>query len=78
MSIPAELLRPRSLTTVPSFQAGKDADQHKITFPAVHGMEPSRVMARRELAAAHGALDMFGDRAQRLHELADLIVQRRN
>ena len=26
--------------------AGKDADQHKITFPAVHGLEPSRVMAR--------------------------------
>jgi geranylgeranyl diphosphate synthase, type II len=58
--------------------AGKDADQHKITFPAVHGMEPSRVMARRELAAAHGALDVFGDTAQRLHELADLIVQRRS
>lgn len=57
--------------------AGKDVDQHKITFPAVYGMEPSRVMARRELAAAHGALDMFGDGAQRLHELADLIVQRR-
>lgn len=58
--------------------AGKDVNQQKITFPAVHGMEPSRVMARRELAAAHGALDLFGDKAQRLHELADLIVQRRN
>jgi geranylgeranyl diphosphate synthase type II len=57
--------------------AGKDAAQHKITFPAVYGMEPSRVMARRELAAAHGALDVFGDNARRLHELADLIVQRR-
>ena len=59
--------------------AGKDADQHKITFPAVHGMEPSRVMARRELAAAHAALSIFGEEgAQRLHELADLIVQRRS
>jgi geranylgeranyl diphosphate synthase type II len=58
--------------------AGKDAAQHKITFPAVHGMEPSRVMARRELAAAHQSLEIFGDSAQRLHELADLIVQRRS
>jgi geranylgeranyl diphosphate synthase, type II len=58
--------------------AGKDANQQKITFPAVYGMEPSRVMARRELAAAHGALGGFGDNARRLHELADLIVERRS
>jgi geranylgeranyl diphosphate synthase type II len=56
--------------------AGKDAAQHKITFPAVYGIEPSRVMARRELAAAHQALAVFGDDARRLHEIADLIVQR--
>jgi geranylgeranyl pyrophosphate synthase len=58
--------------------AGKDANQHKVTFPVVYGMEASRVMARRELAAAHGTIDMFGDKARRLHELADLVVQRRN
>jgi geranylgeranyl diphosphate synthase type II len=57
--------------------AGKDAAQHKITFPAVYGVEESRRMAEREREAAHRALDVFGDRALRLKELAGLIVHRR-
>ncbi|MBI3684077.1 MAG: polyprenyl synthetase family protein [Acidobacteria bacterium] len=56
--------------------AGKDAAQHKITFPAVYGLEESRRMAGRELERAHAALAMFGERAARLHDLADLIVHR--
>ena len=56
--------------------AGKDAAQKKITFPAVYGLERSRVMAEQERAAAHHALAMFGPRAERLNQLADLIVQR--
>jgi geranylgeranyl diphosphate synthase type II len=58
--------------------AGKDAAQHKITFPAVYGLEDSRRMAEEECARAHQVLDLFGDRATRLHELADLIVQRKS
>jgi geranylgeranyl diphosphate synthase, type II len=58
--------------------AGKDAQQHKITFPAVYGLEESRRMAQRERECAHQALAMFGERAQRLRELADLIVQRKS
>ncbi len=57
--------------------AGKDAAQHKITFPAVYGIEESRRMAERERAGAHAALGLFGDRAARLKELADFIVHRR-
>ncbi|MEO5922664.1 MAG: polyprenyl synthetase family protein [Bryobacteraceae bacterium] len=57
--------------------AGKDAQQQKITFPAVYGLEKSRAMAEQERAAAHAALDIFGDRAERLKQLADLIVQRK-
>ena len=56
--------------------AGKDAQQHKITFPAVYGLEESRRMAERERACAHESVAMFGPRAERLRELADLIVQR--
>jgi geranylgeranyl pyrophosphate synthase len=56
--------------------AGKDAQQHKITFPAVYGLEESRRMAERERVSAHKALALFGERATRLRELADLIVQR--
>jgi geranylgeranyl diphosphate synthase type II len=57
--------------------AGKDAQQQKITFPAVYGLERSRAMAEQERAAAHDALADFGDRAERLKQLADLIVQRK-
>ena len=58
--------------------AGKDAAQHKITFPAVYGLETSRRMAQEECERAHAVLAPFGDRAQRLHELADLIVHRKS
>jgi len=55
---------------------GKDAAQHKITFPAVYGIEESRRMAEREKTGAHASLELFGERAARLRELADLIVHR--
>jgi geranylgeranyl diphosphate synthase, type II len=56
--------------------AGKDAQQKKITFPAVYGLERSREMAEEERRAAHHALAPFDDRAERLKQLADLIVRR--
>ena len=58
--------------------AGKDAAQHKITFPAVYGLETSRHMAEQECARAHQVLEPFAGRAARLHELADLIVHRKS
>jgi geranylgeranyl diphosphate synthase type II len=56
--------------------AGKDAAQNKITFPAVYGIERSREMAEEERLAAHLALQPVDERAQRLRELADLVVRR--
>ena len=56
--------------------AGKDAKQQKITFPAVYGLERSREMAERERRAAHLALACFDERAERLKQLADLVVER--
>jgi geranylgeranyl diphosphate synthase type II len=58
--------------------AGKDAEQHKITFPAVYGLAASKRMAEEQRRLAHEALAEFGDRARRLRELADLIVERQN
>jgi geranylgeranyl diphosphate synthase type II len=58
--------------------AGKDAAQGKITFPAVYGLEESRAMAQAECKRAHESLEPFGTRAQRLHEIADLIVYRKS
>jgi geranylgeranyl diphosphate synthase type II len=56
--------------------AGKDQAQQKITFPAVYGLERSREMAEEERLAAHLALQPFYGRAERLRQLADLIVRR--
>jgi geranylgeranyl diphosphate synthase type II len=58
--------------------AGKDAAQHKITFPAVYGLEASHRMAAEECERAHHSLALFGERAARLHELADHIVHRKS
>ncbi len=55
---------------------GKDAAQNKITFPVVYGVEASRRMAEEHLAAAHAAVDPFGEHASALRAIADLIVYR--
>src|SRR5712692_1132502 len=57
--------------------AGKDAQQQKITFPAVYGLAESKRMAEAELQKAHAALEPFGASAQHLRDLADLIVRRK-
>jgi geranylgeranyl diphosphate synthase type II len=57
--------------------AGKDEAQQKITFPAVYGLERSREMAEEECLQAHVAVRMFGDRADRLRQIADFVVQRK-
>ena len=57
--------------------AGKDQAQQKITFPAVYGLDRSKVMAEQERQAAHEALTTFGEAAAPLRELADFIVNRK-
>jgi geranylgeranyl diphosphate synthase, type II len=57
--------------------AGKDEAQHKITFPAVYGLERSREMAEEGRLNAHLALRPFDDRAERLRQLADFVVHRK-
>jgi geranylgeranyl diphosphate synthase type II len=56
--------------------AGKDQAQQKITFPAVYGLDRSREMAEEQRRAAHRALERFDERADRLRQLADLVVKR--
>jgi geranylgeranyl diphosphate synthase type II len=58
--------------------AGKDEAQGKITFPSVYGLDRSREMAGEQCGLAHEALTIFGESARRLHEIADLIVQRKS
>ena len=57
--------------------AGKDAADSKPTYVSILGLEPSRALAEKLRLDAHAALAPFGEKALRLRELADLIVQRK-
>ena len=57
--------------------AGKDAAQQKATYPALFGLERSREFAAELEARALAELAVYGPRAERLRELAQLIVHRR-
>lgn len=56
--------------------AGKDAKDGKPTYVSIIGLDASRALAGQLRADAHAALEPFGARAQRLAELADLVVNR--
>jgi farnesyl diphosphate synthase len=57
--------------------AGKDAAANKPTYVSILGLEPSRALAEQLRCDAHAALAPFGDKARRLREMADLVVQRK-
>ena len=57
--------------------AGKDAAQQKATYPAVHGLARSHQIANELAATATAALAPYGERASRLREIAEYLVQRR-
>lgn len=57
-------------------RAGKDADVSKQTYPAVFGVEESRLRARQLVESAVQALEPFGPRAERLHSLAQFVIMR--
>src|SRR5205085_9231353 len=56
--------------------AGKDIAAKKATYPAVIGLEKSRVEALRLTSKAHRALESLGDRAVTLRALADYLLRR--
>ncbi|GAB3547980.1 (2E,6E)-farnesyl diphosphate synthase [Noviherbaspirillum agri] len=57
--------------------AGKDAADNKPTYVSLLGLEQSRALAEKLRNDAHAALMPFGEKARRLREIADLIVQRK-
>ncbi len=56
--------------------AGKDEAAAKSTYPALFGLEESRQEADRLTKKAHMALEPLGDRALRLHQIADFLLVR--
>lgn len=57
--------------------AGKDAADNKPTYVSILGLEQSRALAEKLRNDAHQALMPFEEKARRLREIADLIVQRK-
>lgn len=57
--------------------AGKDAADNKPTYVSILGLDQSRALAEKLRQDAHAALVPFGEKARRLREIADLIVQRK-
>jgi geranylgeranyl diphosphate synthase type II len=56
---------------------GKDEQQHKATYPALHGIEASKQIASRLVEEACGALEPYGPRAGILQGIAQYIVGRK-
>ncbi|MGI9086443.1 MAG: polyprenyl synthetase family protein [Chthoniobacterales bacterium] len=56
--------------------AGKDVAAQKATYPAVIGLEKSRVEARRLTNRAHAALGAFGKEGDVLRAMASYLLER--
>ncbi len=56
--------------------AGKDVAATKATYPAIFGLERSRVEAHRLTSEAHGALKPFGKKGAILQEIAAYLLDR--
>lgn len=57
--------------------AGKDAAQGKSTYVSVLGLAEARRLAETLRSEARAAIESFGPRGRRLHELAHYIVTRK-
>ncbi len=57
---------------------GKDEGRGKLTYPAAAGVSGAAARARELTDEALAALDVFGDRAWALREIASFVVERRN
>ena len=55
---------------------GKDHQQQKATYPAVHGLDESCKIAARLVEEACAALAPYGGRALRLQQIAHFLIER--
>ena len=71
-----DILDAESSTATLGKTAGKDAEQNKPTYVSLMDVEKARAFAQELRFDAMESLDVFGDKARRLRELADFIVFR--
>ncbi len=55
---------------------GKDIQRGKVTYPAVWGVEESRIKAKRLTEEALGALEPLRDKGERLKLMASMLLER--
>ncbi len=55
---------------------GSDLEKDKMTYPALYGIEESRRKARDLIDRAINAIEVFGQKARPLKEIASYILQR--
>lgn len=72
-----DILDAESCTATLGKTAGKDAAQGKVTYVSAMGLAEARDMAASLRSEAREAIEAFGKRGQRLHELAHYIVTRK-
>lgn len=58
--------------------AQSDLRQHKSTYPSLMGLEGAKSELRVKTEEAHAALEILGESAGFLHDLADYIAQRKH
>ncbi len=56
--------------------AGKDVAAQKATYPAVIGLDASRIEAKRLTRKAHDAISSFGETGDALRALANFLLER--
>ena len=56
---------------------GKDARDNKTTFASKYGIEGAKELACKHTEEAKAAVGVFGERAEELKELADMLLTRR-
>jgi len=59
-------------------QTGKDTEHGKLTYPALMGVEGSRHLAADLIHQACQQLDIFGETAEPLRQLAYFVLERNN
>lgn len=71
-----DILDAESTTATLGKTAGKDADANKPTYVTILGVNQARDFAAELHRDAMHSLEPFGDRAERLRQIADFIVKR--
>ncbi len=71
-----DILDAEATTATLGKTAGKDAEQNKPTYVTLLGVAAARAFADELHENARGSLEIFGERAIRLRQIADFIIKR--